>query len=217
VRVQGRGVVDIPTHLVDRSQWLVDGAPRLVSARSWPTRVPQEVFRRITGESDFPSALEPCVEGDALIYACNADLVYRIGDVVTQASARWELTPPRGGGDTSRLVARGRRADVRLEQSAATGHRRALIVDAFEDRAERAVTPVVSAAQPEFPGLRAERRGARSYELLIPAGLDGGHEAHFALVLDAFLRAIDEHRWPADVAARTLAKYALLAEAGAAT
>ena len=54
-------------------------------------------------------------------------------------------------------------------------------------------------------------------EIVIPPGLDGGHEAHFALVLDAHLRAIDDGRWPADVAARTLAKYALLADAAAAT
>src|SRR5262245_41670393 len=47
VRVQGSGAVDIPTHLVDRTQWLVDGtgiavdaAPELLSARAWPTPVP---------------------------------------------------------------------------------------------------------------------------------------------------------------------------------
>ena len=53
------------------------------------------------------------------------------------------------------------------------------------------------------------------WEIAIPAGLDAGHEAHFALVLDTFLRAIDEKRWPAELAARTLAKYTLLAAAAA--
>jgi len=46
---------------------------------------------------------------------------------------------------------------------------------------------------------------------------DGGHETHFARVLDEFLRIVDEHRWPTALAARTLAKYTLLAEAAART
>ena len=61
--------------------------------------------------------------------------------------------------------------------------------------------------------LRAASAGR--WEIAIPAELDAGHEAHFALVLDTFLRAIDETRWPADVAERTLAKYTLLAAAAA--
>ena len=210
VRVQGRGVVDIPTHLVDRAQWLVPGEPRLVSARTWATRVPEDAFRRMTGEPGFPAALQSCVEGDTLVYESNTELVYRIGEVVTQASARWDLVLPPGGTDSSRLVAHGKRAAIHLEQSARTGHQRHLSV---EGGSGAAVDAVVRAAQPEFPGLRAEPRGAGSVEIVIPAALDGGHEAHFALVLDEFLRTIDGGRWPADVAARTLAKYVVLAEA----
>jgi len=101
VRVQGRGVVDIPTHLVDRVQWLVPGEPRLVSARTWATRVPEEAFRRMTGEPGFPAALQSCVEGDTLVYESNTELVYRIGEVVTQASARWDLVLPPGGSRAS--------------------------------------------------------------------------------------------------------------------
>jgi hypothetical protein len=46
---------------------------------------------------------------------------------------------------------------------------------------------------------------------------DGGHETHFARVLDEFLTIVDDRRWPAAAAERTLAKYALLAEAAAMT
>jgi predicted dehydrogenase len=214
VRVQGRGIVDIPTHLVDRAQWLVPGTPRLLAARSWATRVPGEAFRRITGASDFPPALAALVDGDALSYECNAELEVEIGGVTVQAAARWELAPPPGGRDTSRVVARGTRAEVRLEQSARTDHRRALTV---ETQDPRAVGGVLAAAQAEFPGVRAEARGDGRLEVVVPAGLDGGHEAHFALVLDQFLRTVDDGQWPAEVAARTRAKYALLAEAAAAT
>jgi hypothetical protein len=59
--------------------------------------------------------------------------------------------------------------------------------------------------------------GADGFEVRLPPALDGGHETHFTRVLNELLTAIDEGRWPADVAARTLAKYTLLAEAAART
>ncbi len=213
VRVQGSGVVDIPTHLVDRAQWLAGGGLELVSVRAWPTWVPLESFRRITGESGFSAELASGVDGDALEYRCNAELVYRVGNITAKAGARWELRTPLGGGDTSVLVARGSRSDVRLELSPRTGYRRQLVVESRDDRVRGSLDALIIAAQEEFPGVRTELRGAMRYEVLIPVGLDGGHEAQFALVLDEFLRAVDERRWPADVAARTLAKYAFLAEA----
>jgi predicted dehydrogenase len=215
VRVQGSGVVDIPTHLVDRAQWLAGGGLELVSVRAWPTRVPLESFRRITGEPAFPAELASCVDGDALEYRCNAELVYRIGNVTAKAGARWELSTPPGGGDASLVVARGTRADVRLEQNAATGHRRRLVVDACDDYVLRALYGLIDAVQDELPGVRVEPRGGAAREVVIPAALDAGHEAQFALVLDRFLQAIDDGRWPADVAQRTLGKYALLAAAAA--
>ena len=216
VRVQGGGAVDIPTHLVDRAQWLLDEgtAPELLSVRRWPTRVPLGLFRRITGEADVPPALAPVVEGDALGYDGNAELDVRLGGIAARARATWALSPPPGGGDTSCVIARGTRADVRLEQSAATGYRRQLVVEAPAE-ARHALAEIVAAWQADFPGAHVAPLNARAAEVVIPPGLDGGHEAHFALVRDAFLTSIDEHRWPRDVAARTLAKYALLADAAA--
>ena len=210
VRVQGRGIVDIPTHLVDRAQWLVAGTPRLVAARSWATRVPGDAFRRITGESGFPAALAARVENEILQYECNTELVFRIGDVTVKGGSRWDVE---AGADTSLLVARGTRAEVRLEHSMRTGHRRTLMVEA---RDRRALDDVIRASQADFPGVRAEDSSG-GVEIVVPAGLDGGHETHFPLVLDQFLRTIDDGRWPVDITERTRAKYALLAQAAAAT
>ena len=55
------------------------------------------------------------------------------------------------------------------------------------------------------------------FEVTVPSPLDGGHEKHVARVLDEFLRIVDAHRWPAALAERRLAEYALLAEAAART
>ena len=218
VRVQGSGPVDIPTHVVDQAQWLTDSDAlplALLSARAWETRVPAEVFQRITGEKSFPPALAPFVEDDALSYRCNAELVYRIGSVTARAETRWDLRPPAGGGDTARSVARGTRADVRLEQSARTDHRRRIFVEA---RAE-GVVPALGAAIKEWkttlPGLDVVPAGPETLEVIVPPPLDGGHETHFTRVLGACLKTVDDGRWPAPLAARTLAKYTLLAAAAA--
>ena len=222
VRVQGSGPVDIPTHVVDQAQWLVDGdaaAPALLSARVWSTHVPAEAFRRITGEAGFRRELEPFVDGDALSYRCNAELVYRIGRVIANAATRWNLSPSPGGGDASHNVAHGTRADIRLEQSARTGHRRKVFVEPRTDAVgiERALRHTVTAWQAEIPGVEVVPAGPETYEVTLPPLLDGGHETHFPRVLDEFLRIVDDRRWPTALAQRTLAKYTLLAEAAART
>jgi hypothetical protein len=75
------------------------------------------------------------------------------------------------------------------------------------------LTELVGTWPAEFPGVALAPCGVGRWEITIPAALDAGHEAHFALVLDAFLRAIDEGRAPAGVAEGTLVKYTLLADA----
>ena len=221
VRVQGSGLVDIPTHIVDQAQWLVErdaAATALVSARASSTRVPLEVFRRITGEPSFPRELASLVERDGLSYRCNAELVYRIGRVTARATTRWDLSAPPGGGDSSRHVVHGTRADIRLEQSAATGHRRRVFVEPRVEPAavENALRAAAEAWQAELPGVAVVPAGPSSYEVTVPSTVDGGHETHFPRVLDAFLTIVDDHRWPAALAERTLAKYTLLAEAAGA-
>ena len=220
-RVQGSGPVDIPTHVVDQAQWLVADdatAPVLLSARAWPTRVPADAFRRITGEAPFPPELAPFVDGDALSYRCNAELVYRIGRVTASAATRWNLAPSPGGGDATRSVAHGTRADVRLEQSDRTGHRRRIFVESCSDAGvARALRATVTAWKADLPGVEVVPAGPDAFEVTVPPALDGGHETHFARVLDDFLRIVDDQRWPAALAERTLAKYALLAEAAAKT
>jgi hypothetical protein len=81
----------------------------------------------------------------------------------------------------------------------------------------RTLLDTVAAWQAELPGVDVAPAGPGTYEVTVPPALAGGHETHFARVLDEFLRIVDERRWPAALAARTLAKYALLAEAAAKT
>lgn len=223
VRVQGSGAVDIPTHLVDQTQWLVQGneraagAPHLLSARGWSTRVPGGAFQRITGVPAFPAELRPFMDGDALDYPCNAEMSYRLAGVIARAGTRWELSAAEGGGDAYRGVVRGTHATVVVEQGPDTNGRRRVSLEprGDADAVLRALGEAVRAWQSDMPGLAIERDGNAAV-FVIPSSLAAGHEAHFALVLDDLLRAIDADEWPAGAAARTAEKYALLAEAAAA-
>jgi predicted dehydrogenase len=173
VGAQGSGPVDIPTHVVDQAQWLVDDdavAPVLLSARAWSTRVPAEAFRRITGEARFPRELEPFVDGDTLNYRCNAELVYQIGRVTASAATRWNLVPSSGGGDVSHSVAQGTRADVSLEQSARTDHHRRVFLEPRTDAGDvaRALRETVMAWQAELPGVEVVPAGPETFEVTVP-------------------------------------------------
>jgi len=145
--------------------------------------------------------------------------VYQIGRVTARATTRWNLLPSPGGGDASHGVAHGTRADVRLEQSARTEHRRRVFLEPRTDAGgvARALRETVTAWQAELPGVEVLPAGPETFEVSVPPPLDGGHETHFARVLDEFLTIVDAHRWPRALAARTLAKYTLLADAAART
>ena len=222
VRVQGDGIADIPTHMVDRAQALVAAAGAgdptdiaVLSARRWPTRVPRALFGRITGEADFPAALAGSVEDGALAYLGNGAIAARVGGVLVELETRWDLEEPAGGGDTSEAVLRGARADVRVEQSATTGYRRRIIVAPHADAAAvEAALGRALAAWRDLPGITSTATPA-GLELGVPDALGSGHESHFPLVLRDFLAAIDRGDAGRDLAARTLAKYTLLTEAGA--
>ena len=225
VRVQGDGIADIPTHMVDQVQRLVAAAsgaaappPRLelIAARRWATRVPRALFARVTGRPDFPPELAEAVAGSELSYRCNAELSFRLGAATAALATRWDLSEPRGGGDAHHSVIRGTRAEIHVDQGATTDYRRRLSVvprgEATQIRA--ALERALAKWQDEFPGL-AMSEAASGWEIGVPRALASGHESHFPLVLADFLTLVEGGRWPPGLAADTLAKYTLLAQAAA--
>jgi predicted dehydrogenase len=218
VRVQGNGLADIPTHLVDQAQRLVgeEHDLELVHADLWPTHVPRAIFSRVTGADDFPDELRSFVNGDALQYFSNADLRFRLRGVGVAITTRWDLSVPSGGGDMHTATINGTAATVRIEQGPDTDFQRRVFVEPHADRARvGAALMEATRAWREYPGL-AVATVPRGFELAIPDRLRTGHESHFPLVLDEFLSAIDQRRWPPERSAATLAKYDLLSRALAA-
>jgi predicted dehydrogenase len=221
VRVQGDGVADIPTHLVDQAQRFLarPGAPardaELLSVRRWSTQVPRGLFARVTGVPDFPADLQAEVDDGMLAYAANAEIAFRLRGVGVHVSTRWDLTEPRGGGDAHSATVGGTRSRLRIEQGPATGFRRRLVVEPRGSAApvEAALARLTAAWQAEFPGL-AVAAAPDGLEVSVPARPGTAHESQFPLVLDELLADIARgSSWPDERAADTLAKYELLAKA----
>jgi predicted dehydrogenase len=225
VRVQGDGIADIPTHMVDHAQRLITAAasrsaasrpqaPELTGVRRWATPVPLALFARVTGEQEFPPEIRDVVAGSDLSYYGNAELSFRLGGVAVVLDTRWDLSAPPGGGDRHRTVIRGTRAEIRVEQDASTGFRRRLSVIPRVDaeRLRSALERTVTAWQSEHPGVGLAAASS-GWEIHVPRPLDTGHESHFPVVLAEFLSLVERGSAPPALAADTLAKYVLLARA----
>jgi predicted dehydrogenase len=220
--VQGEGITDVTTHLVDLTQWLAGGGKRsdysrdveLLSARQWPTTVPREMFERITGLPDFPATLRDNVVDGALRYLCNAQFSYRLSGVPVRLESLWHLTIPEGGGDTHHAIVRGTQADLIVEQGADTGFRTELTVRPASPDVSyaHALHNAVAALRDQFPGVGVEPTGS-TFRVAIPEALRTTHEEHFAAVLDQFLAYVDRRQWPDNLGPDLVTKYTLLARA----
>jgi predicted dehydrogenase len=220
--VQGEGIVDVTTHLVDLAQWMIDGSKplnygrdvELLSARQWPTAVPRDVFARITGLQDFPEPLRGNVVDGALQYRCNAQFSYRLKGVSVRLESLWNLAIPEGGGDTHYAIARGTRANLVIDQGPDTGFLTLLSVHPATAGADyaRALEKAVTSLQDVFPRLGFEPAGS-AYRISIPSALRTTHEEHFAAVLDQFLAYLDRGQWPDNLGPDLVTKYTLLARA----
>ena len=222
VAVQGEGITDVTTHLVDLTQWMTGGGKpfdyardvQLVAARQWPTEVPREIFGRITGLDDFPAAIRGAVSGDVLHYLCNAQIDYRLRGVPMRIVSLWNLAIPEGGGDTHNAILRGTHADLVVDQGRETGFATRLSVHPRSPGPaySKALADAVAALQPQYPGLTAEPDGD-VFRIGIPKALRTTHEEHFAAVLEDFVGYLDRRERPDNLGPDLITKYTLLARA----
>jgi len=220
--VQGEGITDVTTHLVDLAQQMIngnsgldeEGVATLTAARQWSTGIPLEVFSRITGLENYPADLSGHVREGTLQYLCNANIRYLLRGVSVEIDSIWDLAIPKGGGDTHYCVLRGAHADLVVDQGPETGFVTRLRVIPTDTgyAVEQALASVLTGLGSSFPGVGYEATG-NGYVVTIPAAMHQGHEARFSEVLDQFLGYVDAGTWPRNVSEKLLSKYSLLAKA----
>jgi predicted dehydrogenase len=215
---QGEGLNDIGTHLVDLVQWTLlpnqalayRDDVRVLAAQRWPTWIPEEDFRRVTGEPRFPASLSGSVKDGKLEYYANTLVSYTLRGIHTTLNVIWDWEAPAGSGDAHFAFYRGTRSRVEVRQTRADRFRPELfVVPAAQMKPQvlAAVQARIKGLQQEFPGVGVEERGAEIH-VTIPDALRVDHEAHFAQVTGRFLGFLrDRHTLPAWERPNMLAKY----------
>ena len=219
VNVQGEGIVDVTTHLVDLIQWMLFGEAvvdakdiELCAARRWSTDVPLDKYSLVTKLDKFPESLAANVCGDTLKLFSNGEFSYNIKGIPVKLSVIWALQAPEGGGDTHKSVMKGKVSDLIIDQGPQTGNKPELFVQPhgnigqFETVLKRAVAAL------NYNGLSVVKDGSR-FRIDIPAALRTSHEEHFAAVRDEFLEILAGGKEPANLRANLISKYSLLSDA----
>ena len=185
--VQGEGLTDVSTHLVDLVQWeafpdvrLAKDDVKVLSARSWPTRITPEQFRRSTGGT--VAAPFDCL--------ANGEFTWRLRGVHCKVSVVWNYEAPEGTGDTHDSLMRGTKAEVVIRQGAKEGYRPSLYVRSRGDAAATgaALQAALAKIAKDWPGVAAEPTDeAGVWRIAYPKKYDVAHEAQFGRVVQTFL------------------------------
>jgi predicted dehydrogenase len=202
---QGEGLNDIGTHLADLVQWTLfpDQAldyksdVRVLAAQRWPTLIPEDQFRLVTGEPRFPGSLSGSIKDGKLEYYANTLVSYALRGVHTRLNVIWDWEAPSGSGDTHFAFYKGTRARIEVRQTQADRFLPELYVvpaaAALKSEVLAGVKGKIAALQPLYPGVGIEDRGAEIH-VTIPETLRTGHEAHFAQVTAGLLKYLRQRR-----------------------
>ena len=200
-KVQGEGVVDVTTHLVDTVFWVVFPGQafdykndiELVSAKRWPTIITPDQFKKVTGQP-FTGDFELNSDGNLECYA-NGTMVYKADGHFINVRVDWKYQAPKGTGDTHHSAIRGSKAEILILQGADQNYKPELYVEPaagsdlkdFEYKLETNLEKLGSA---DLPGISFVKEGNR-YRIVVPDKYRVGHEAHFGQVTDRYLNILN--------------------------
>lgn len=219
VNQQGEGIVDVTAHLVDLIQWvcfpgeIIDYMTdiAMLSATRWPTALTGSQFESITGESRFPAYLDGYIENDTVLqFYCNGEMNYTINGVHARVTVKWDYRARDGTGDTHYSLTRGSNCNLIMRQGAEQNFKPVLYI---EPASLSQVADFEKVLVGEFPNIQAKYPGVElkklenSWEVLVPAGYDDGHEAHFARVTEKYLQYLIDGKLPDWEVPNMIAKY----------
>jgi predicted dehydrogenase len=192
--VQGEGLSDVGTHLVDLAQWTafpeqaidVGADIRILEGRRWPLALTAAQIEMVTGEANHLEGID---------YYCNNSVDYTLRGAHVRVEAVWNWEAPAGTADIYTAVFRGSKASVDLRQGDAENHWPELYIvptsaslrkEVFAGARRR-----IAQAQARWPGLDAVERDSE-LRLAVPEEFRVGHEAHFAQVANRFFDYVRE-------------------------
>lgn len=222
LEVQGEGITDVTTHLVDMTHWMLfpdvgvdfERDVELLQARRWSTRIPLETYSKITQQENFPGAAKVYVKDDILQYFSNGEIFYRAMNVPIHIRVIWNLEIPEGGGDTHQSLIKGTRSDLLVRQLPEHGFKVELLIAPKENlhAVETAVKDCLGKWASAYPGLTVHQEDKKLL-IGIPDHLRTNHEEHFCQVRDMYLDYLSKGSFPTETRASIVSKYTLLAKA----
>jgi len=222
--VQGEAIVDVNTHLVDLVQWelfpgvtLTPADVKVVKARTWDTLMTPAQFEESTGLKQFSALLKKNVDAsNKLKVKANGEFTFTLKDVYAKVSVRWNVKAPEGAKDTHYSMMRGTTSELIIRQGADQGYKTALYVElrkgADAAAVEKGLVAAVAKLQDKYPGI-APKKTDKGWQVVIPAELKVGHEAHFGQVMENYLGFLKDGRLPEWEVPDMLVKYYTLMEA----
>lgn len=212
-KVQGEGIVDVTTHLVDIVQWTTFPGVKLskcdvevLSAKTWPTMISPEQFKMSTGGViDKPLACES-----------NGEFTWKLKGVNCKVSVVWNFMAPKGTGDTHYSLMRGSKAELLIRQGAKEGFRPVLYVKArgCAEDTKKALDSALAVVETKYPGVAAAETDEKGvWRITYPAKYDIGHEAHFSQVVRKFLAWMKAGQEEPDYIDNMIVKYYTIVEA----
>ena len=186
-KVQGEGLTDVTTHIVDIVQWatfpdvrLAKSDVKVLSAKTWPTMITPEQFKMSTGGT----------WAETKAVDANGAFTWQLKGVNCKVSVVWNFMAPKGTGDTHFSRMRGTKAEVFIRQGEKEGYKPVLYVKSRGDVKATGVSLVRALARiaKEHPGLGCEKTDAAgTWRITYPKAYDNGHEAHFGQVVQMYL------------------------------
>jgi predicted dehydrogenase len=203
VSIEGEGIVDVTTHLVDLIQWetfpgvkLDTSDVQMLSAKRWATPMTLAEFQKVTGKSEFSEFLQKDVKDGKLEVFANGEMNYTLKGKHAKASVIWNYQAPAGSADTHYSMMRGTKANLVIRQGKEENYRAALYVQLIGSELSQLEKAVKETLQAKYPGIDLMKMPSGEYQVIVPDSYHNGHEAHFAQVTEKFLEYYQAGKMP---------------------
>jgi len=222
---EGEGIVDVTTHYIDLAMWLCFAEQiidykediELKKAKRWPSLITAEQFEKVTGLNDFPKYLISRVneQGEYQCYS-NGEIIYTIRGIHAKAAVEWFYQAPEGTGDSQFVMIKGTKAYISLQQGKEQDFKQQIYIEPSAQSNHQDLSAeaekTIEQLQGQYPGLSLEQAADR-WKVIVPDECKVGHENHFKLVMEKFLKFVESGKLPCWEIPNMKTKYRLTAEA----
>lgn len=192
--IEGNGLVDVTTHLVDLVQWeafpgqVLDTTDVVMgSAKLWSTPLSLEQFQGVTGKTDFPEFLKKDLKNEKLEVFGNGEMNYTLKGKHAKVSVIWKYQAPEGTADTHYSMMRGTKANLIIRQGKEENFKPALYVKLLGSDEKDLTKAIKESLQAKYPGIDLKKMPNGEFQVMVPDSYHNGHEAHFGQVTEKFL------------------------------